>query len=379
MKYMNSKEACLKWGVSERRVRELCQEGRISNVIRSGKTWLIPAEAARPLTKKALAKNPSEERLELYLNPVYCDQNLHSKLTYEEELICQANNFYFEGYFESAEEKLNEVLAITTLDSYKVIAYMTLNLIYVLDGKKQYLIDQVLYNLASLLDKNPQFHYTKEFVKLFPTEDTETVNLSDIPEKYIPAFTEAVCAKNIFNILSGKYVAEIYIFELLSNLLNSDEQPGLMLIIHIIFAVFYNIKNEKELYDIHMAKILEIALPRKWYAPLAEYSYTLDWHEIKAIDINAYNEINEFSNRIIRNYIRSGFFNKSFSPREKIDANEIKVEYLVSCGKSNAEISSILNMSLYQVKKYIKKIYSHTNTTNRNEIIATAKEQLKIF
>ena len=39
MKYLSSKEAADKWGISERRVQILCNQERIAGVIRIGSTW----------------------------------------------------------------------------------------------------------------------------------------------------------------------------------------------------------------------------------------------------------------------------------------------------------------------------------------------------
>ncbi len=46
--YMNTKQAAIQWGISERRVRILCTEGRIDGVIRNGWAWNIPLDAAKP-------------------------------------------------------------------------------------------------------------------------------------------------------------------------------------------------------------------------------------------------------------------------------------------------------------------------------------------
>ncbi len=46
--YMSTKQAALTWGISERRVRILCSEGRIDGVIRSGWAWNIPLDASKP-------------------------------------------------------------------------------------------------------------------------------------------------------------------------------------------------------------------------------------------------------------------------------------------------------------------------------------------
>ncbi|MGH0052879.1 MAG: hypothetical protein ACQ5SW_05780 [Sphaerochaetaceae bacterium] len=46
--YISAKEAAKNWGISERRVRILCSEGRVDGVLRSSWAWNIPADAPKP-------------------------------------------------------------------------------------------------------------------------------------------------------------------------------------------------------------------------------------------------------------------------------------------------------------------------------------------
>ena len=46
--YMTVKQAAEKWGISDRRVRILCAEGKVSGVTREGRSWMIPADAGKP-------------------------------------------------------------------------------------------------------------------------------------------------------------------------------------------------------------------------------------------------------------------------------------------------------------------------------------------
>lgn len=48
MKYMITKEAAEKWGISERRIQYLCAHGKIAGAERLGKIWLIPETAEKP-------------------------------------------------------------------------------------------------------------------------------------------------------------------------------------------------------------------------------------------------------------------------------------------------------------------------------------------
>lgn len=47
--YMTVKQAAEKWGISDRRVRILCSEGKIQGVTRKGRSWMIPEGARKPV------------------------------------------------------------------------------------------------------------------------------------------------------------------------------------------------------------------------------------------------------------------------------------------------------------------------------------------
>jgi len=48
MEYRSVAQIAEQWGISDRRVRILCQQGKIDGVIRKGRAWLIPADAEKP-------------------------------------------------------------------------------------------------------------------------------------------------------------------------------------------------------------------------------------------------------------------------------------------------------------------------------------------
>lgn len=56
MKYMSSKEASEKWNISDRRIRVLCNEGRIEGAIKIGRNWSIPADAEKPWDARETSK-----------------------------------------------------------------------------------------------------------------------------------------------------------------------------------------------------------------------------------------------------------------------------------------------------------------------------------
>jgi Fic family protein len=49
VKYISTKGASEKWGISDRRIRVLCNEGRIEGAIKIGRNWSIPLDAIKPV------------------------------------------------------------------------------------------------------------------------------------------------------------------------------------------------------------------------------------------------------------------------------------------------------------------------------------------
>ena len=56
MKYIKVSEAAAKWGISSRRVRALCEQGRIAGVERKGNLYLIPEDTVQPIDARTYAK-----------------------------------------------------------------------------------------------------------------------------------------------------------------------------------------------------------------------------------------------------------------------------------------------------------------------------------
>ena len=56
MNYIKVSEVAAKWGISARRVRLLCEQGRIAGVERKGNLYMIPEDAGQPVDARTYAK-----------------------------------------------------------------------------------------------------------------------------------------------------------------------------------------------------------------------------------------------------------------------------------------------------------------------------------
>ena len=61
LEWITPLQASEKWGITERQVQSMCQQGKISGVIRLSKVWLIPKDAPRPIDRRTKAAKASKQ------------------------------------------------------------------------------------------------------------------------------------------------------------------------------------------------------------------------------------------------------------------------------------------------------------------------------
>jgi len=72
MEFMTTKEAVEKWNISERRIRQLLQDGRINGAVKVGNSWNIPADADKPVDKRII--KPDDNKFIIDLDDNYFDE-----------------------------------------------------------------------------------------------------------------------------------------------------------------------------------------------------------------------------------------------------------------------------------------------------------------
>lgn len=67
MNYISVQQAAEQWGISDRRVRELCKHGKIPGVVREGRAYMIPSDAVKPADGRRMRhKEVSDQYAELF-------------------------------------------------------------------------------------------------------------------------------------------------------------------------------------------------------------------------------------------------------------------------------------------------------------------------
>ena len=62
MRYFSVSQMSEKWGISQRRIRTLCMEGRIEGAFKMGAYWSIPENAEKPKDKRVKSGRYVKER-----------------------------------------------------------------------------------------------------------------------------------------------------------------------------------------------------------------------------------------------------------------------------------------------------------------------------
>ena len=91
MEFMTTKEAVQKWNISERRIRQLLQDGRIEGAVKVGNNWNIPITANKPADKRSVKLDNTEFKFDLpdnYFDKVdELNEKLNSKRPISKETL----------------------------------------------------------------------------------------------------------------------------------------------------------------------------------------------------------------------------------------------------------------------------------------------------
>ena len=186
-KFITVKEASIKWNLSERSVRNYCALGRNKGTVWSGKTWLIPENATKPIrsnekkNKKYLLEKLRFEKNNQIKGGIY--HKLMIDLTYNSnhiegnELTHDETRYIFEtrtiGVDKNTSKKVDDI--IETINHFAAIDR-------VIDFANYQLSEQFIKELHKILKSNTNDsrlpHFAVGEYKKLPNEvgDMETTN-----------------------------------------------------------------------------------------------------------------------------------------------------------------------------------------------------------
>lgn len=390
MEYISTQEAAEKWKVSVRYVQKLLSESRIEGARRYGRNWMIPCEAEKPgdpritdkkemTTMKHLLprKTPGLIMTTIYSQPGSADEVLEGlRKNPDAYRLFQAELLYLRGeYLESRE--IMQSLAVETecfdtgLGSRMGIMHTCLyigdypvwdkarkeisNMPYKNEQEKAVIEMCAAATDSALYDKRSYPEWLKEGkLDLLPMDCFPAARYYFI--KYLTIEHVKFDQKQIVNLLcsqtraEGAVAAELYQ--------------------RLFAAAAFHMHNRKEDCLINLNRALELALPDRLYAPLAEsrkeIGYLID-KMLREYDMTAYKAVDRLWKQLVPSW--TNLYQKRFKRpmTNHLTLREDEVMKYAAMDMTNDEIAEAMGLGVGTVKNYISSILNKTGLHDRRQ------------
>ncbi len=404
MRYLTAKEISEKWGVSARRVQDLCKIGAVVGAERHGREWLIPEFSQKPidgrgssyrakrelvdqldqsqfvffmhrykrdgmaaeildgLKDRPIAKDIFNMQLLFYRGEIQKSLNIALKyidtkggflqhtLIGSQLSLCATAMGDVENWYK-AQNFLKEFKTTNKAEKEIIEFLCAVNASSAYDGSL--FPDWFRRGDFTYLPQNMQaiarFHYVKYLYIM--TRDDACIQ-HNIPKlefiRIIPLIVEPLIAQAIFE---GNIINENYL--------------------RLMCAAAYHIAGEDELAKKHVKKAVDSLIKDRLYLPLAEYRNRLgnlldDY--LLSVDEKALIEIKKLSKTINSGWIKlhNAVMKKRLS--DNLSLREREIAKLAIYGLSNKEIADRLGISVNAIKQAIRSVMDKTGASSRSEL-----------
>ncbi|MBQ9762035.1 MAG: hypothetical protein IJV82_03050 [Oscillospiraceae bacterium] len=401
MELISVKQAAEKWGVSTRRVQDLCKRGLIPGAALWERTWMLPADATYPgkpsPNMPMPRKSPFLTMTDLYTVPGSADA-VAEKLASnpEAQALFQAEIAYSRGDIDAVYEKAQYFLSSRSGPFAVIAGGMLLGLCAMWQGDLP-MYQQAKLHICHMPGQSEADHSLMELS--LAAMGLSIRDLRGFPEW----FKKGQFSRLPVDALPAAWVyyikcLTIYAQELAMNTYSQEGMAGLALIKAIpntaeplisqavaqktIMAELYlrllcavccqNVGDEQRAIH-HIDKAIALALPDGLLGPLAEYRRQLgnllddrlalaDPEALKKLKI-LHKRLNEGWTKL-HNLVLERRVSLALSPRER------EVARLAAFGCSDAQIAEQLCLSKATVKSLISMAKNKTGAEKRSELVA---------
>ncbi len=413
MEYCKIEQIAALWGVSARRVQNLCAQGRIEGAVRFGRDWMIPKDAKRPTdgrTKAGRQEQPEAKTpvqtmprqtpflymTDLYNTPGKADESaLALEGNEEAKLLFEAEVAYSRGQIDRVYASANSLLERSSGFYAALSAGMLLALCAIWRGDlqmwrkaKQHIAHAQVENdqqrdiiLLAISAVDSMLYDVAGFPEWFKIGCFEPLPRDSMPAarifyaKYLYAAAYAVATRE----LEVEGLKGLTLMGLLPStiepMISQSMAEGCVMAeayLRLTCATVYNNNGNKDQTVRHIDRAIALALPDRLYGFLAEYCRVLGPQlesRLNAVDPtvwplvkNLYKTYQEGWTKLSGS-VRGKTLITTLSPRER------EVAKLAAFGMQNSEIAQRLHMSLSGVKQAVR-IVSEKTGASRDEFAA---------
>lgn len=403
MNYIKVKQAAEKWGVSTRRVQDLCKRGQIPGAQLWERTWMLPADAVYPKEKEPNnhmpmpRKSPFLDMTNLYSAPGTADAAIAALSGHPEaQALFEAEIAYSRGDIDAVYEKVQFFLSAHS-GFYAIIAGgMLLSLCAMWKGDielfkkaKSHICEAPCRNDTdrSILDlslaaadlairdlRNFPDWFKRGCFSCLPADAHPAAKVYYV--KLLMIYVQDLAMKKYDREGMGSLVLMRGLPNTIEPLITQAEVDKTVLVelyLRLLCAITCQNGGDTERAIHHIDKAIALALPDRLLGPLVEHrrqlGYLLD-DRLALVDAEALKEVKALHKQLnvgwtkLHNAVLEKSVSISLSQRER------EVARLAAFGCSDAEIAAQLNLSKSTVKSIISMAKNKTGTIKRSELVA---------
>lgn len=396
------KEAAKKWGVTTRRVQDLCKQGRIPGAQRWERTWMIPQDALYPTEQTAHIeslpmprKSPFLDMTDLYNAPGSADESIAAlEGQPEAQQLLAAQIAYCRGQIDKVYDHIQFFLEAHS-GFYAVLGGgMLLSLCAMWRGDlplwqkaRQHMLEAPCKNDAdrdivtmSIAAADSAIRHTEEFPEWFrrgrfgilPPDAHPAASVYYV--KYLLFVAQDVAMQKLYREnVNGMNLMRFlpYLIEPLITQASVERTVLPEIYLRLLCATVYKDLGNMEFANAHIDKAIALALPDDLLGVLAEHRRQLGSaldDRLALVDQNALKRLKELHKQLtvgwatLHNAVLARRVSTVLSPRER------EVAKLVAFGLTNSEIAQQLHLSVASVKSIVAMIRNKTGIVSRSEI-----------
>lgn len=406
MQYMNVKQAAQKWGVTTRRVQDLCKQGKICGAQRWERSWMLPVDADYPIPKTHVKvgyhlpmprKSPFLDMTDLYNAPGTAEAAIEGLRDQPEaQELFAAEIAYSRGNIDAVYDHAQSILSSHS-GFYSVIAGgMLLALCAVWKG------DEQMWKKAKIhICEAPCHNETDRSIVELALASTDLVIRAtrDFPEwfirgcfAYLPADShpaakvfyirflmifaqEIALDKQQMEGVTGRgsirflpYILEPFIAQAMV-----DRTILVEIYLRLLCAIAYHNSGDMERATDHIDRAIALALPDMLLGPLVELrrqlGYLLD-DRLALVDPEALKRMKMLHKQQFAGWTKLHNIVLEKKVSMALSVREREVARLAAFGMTDAQIAEQLHLSKSTVKSMISMAKNKTGAMKRLELAA---------
>ncbi|MBQ8409020.1 MAG: hypothetical protein IJY39_09175 [Clostridia bacterium] len=401
MNMITVKQAAEQWGVTTRRVQELCKEGKIKGAKRWERAWMIPAHAVLPSTAKGDVphmpmpkKSPFLDMTDIYNTAGDADGRAAMLENNPEAFaLLEAQLAYRRGEIFKVYDRARYFLSAHS-GFYAIIGGgMLLALCAIWRGDMELWVEAKRHICSAPCDSEVQ----REMISLaLAIVDSSVYDNKDYPEWFTRGSFEALPpdAHPAAKVFYTKYLY-MSAFGIASKQIDFEGIQGLALMrlipksiepmisqavvdktilpeifLRLSCAVAYHNSGDREHAILHMDKAIALALADRLYGVLVEYVRHFDGlleERIALVDPSVVEKVRELYGVYSVGWSKLSGAVRNRNIAANLTAREREVAKLVTFGFTSKEIASMLYIAESTVKQTVLRVVQKTGVKDRSE------------